>query len=375
MKDNPRFKILIVDDVTRNIQLVASILKEVGYEIYYALDGPMALEQLKRETFDLILLDIMMPGMDGFEVCKKIKENPEYRDIPIIFLTAKADIESIKHGFKIGGVDYITKPFNREELLARVKTHLNIQQSRKELQSLNATRDRFFSIIAHDLKSPFNQLLGLSELIESLAAKSDDEEIRKMALLINESAKRGKDLLENLLDWSRNQTGSIGFNPTEIPLASLIGDMVEMTHYYAKQKSIEIKMDIPPDLVVTADENMLKTVIRNLLTNAIKFTGSKGTIQIGAAQEQDQVHIAVQDNGVGIKQEILPKLFRVDQNPTTKGTSEEKGTGLGLILCKEFVDIHGGKIWAESSPGEGSVFHVVLPFPPGAESNYKSEGA
>jgi signal transduction histidine kinase len=361
MKDDPRFKILIVDDVTKNIQLVASILKEVGYEIYYALDGPMALEQLKRETFDLILLDVMMPGMDGFEVCEKIKEKTEYADIPIVFLTAKADIESIKHGFKIGGVDYITKPFNREELLARVKTHLRIQQHRKELQSLNATKDRFFSIIAHDLKSPFNQLLGLSELIESLAAKSDDEEIRNMALLINESAKKGKDLLENLLDWSRNQTGSISFNPTDVSLKVLVDDILEMTRYYAKQKSIEINLNIPEDLMVVADENMLKTVMRNLLTNAIKFTPNRGIIQVGATRGQDHIHITVRDNGVGIKPEILPKLFRIDQNPTTKGTSEEKGTGLGLILCKEFVDMHKGKIWAESTPGEGSIFHVTLP--------------
>ena len=285
----------------------------------------------------------------------------ESSDIPIVFLTAKTDIESITEGFRIGGVDYITKPFNREELLARVKTHLNIQKQRSELRALNATKDKFFSIIAHDLKSPFNQLLGLSELIESYAAKSNDVEIKKMAGLINESAKNGKDLLENLLDWSRTQTGTLSFQLKEIELSALTIEMINMVRHFAVQKSISMDSHVPEGTIVEADENMLKTILRNLLTNAIKFTRNGGRIQVCSKSENNHVRITVEDNGIGIKKDVIPKLFLIEQNPTTKGTREEKGSGLGLILCKEFVDLHNGKIWAESEAGKGSRFHIALP--------------
>ena len=157
--------ILVVDDIVKNIQVIANVLYDQGFHVEFATNGEEALEWLKSQNFDLILLDVMMPGMDGFEVCEKIKEMPCCNETPIIFLTAKTDVDSIAKGFEAGAVDYITKPFNIKELLVRVNTHIKIQEQRKEMEELNHTKDKFFSIIAHDLKNPFNTILGFSQFL------------------------------------------------------------------------------------------------------------------------------------------------------------------------------------------------------------------
>jgi len=359
--NNSTYKILVVDDVTKNIQLVANILQQAGHEIFYALNGPMALDLVKNQTLDLILLDIMMPEMDGFETCIRIKKLSNTKDIPIIFLTAKTDIESIKKGFEVGGLDYITKPFNREELLARVKTHLSLMQQQLELRKLNATKDKFFSIIAHDLKSPFNHLLGLTEIIQNLAEKSDNKEISEISGLINKSAKHGKSLLDNLLEWSRSQIGTHKFDPKYIDLYESVNDTIQFANHMAKEKHISIKNNIPSKTVVLADINMLNTILRNLISNAVKFTKPDGEVKIYARELKQSVKITVEDNGVGIPKSSIPKLFNIEENPSTIGTGSEKGTGLGLILCREFVDRHGGEIYVKSERQKGSRFIFTLP--------------
>ena len=361
MTNKLTYKILIVDDVTKNIQLVANILQRAGYEIFFALNGTMALELVKDQTIDLILLDIMMPEMDGFETCKRIKALSNAQDVPIIFLTAKTDIESIKKGFNVGGVDYITKPFNREELLSRVKTHLSLMQQQQELKELNATKDKFFSIIAHDLKSPFNHLLGLTEIINNLANKSDNKEILEISKLINKSAKQGKGLLDNLLEWSRSQIGTHRFNPKKINLYESINETLSFTGHIAAEKHISIINDIPQETIVLADINMLNTIFRNLINNAVKFTNPEGEVRIYARELKQSVKITVEDNGIGISKSTIPKLFKIEENPSTIGTGSETGTGLGLILCREFVDRHGGEIYVKSERRIGSKFIFTLP--------------
>jgi len=238
--NHDQHKVLIVDDVTKNIQLVASFLKQAGYDINFALNGKDALKHIKREKFDLILLDIMMPEMDGLEVCQKIKADPISKDTPVIFLTAKTDVESISTAFEVGGVDYITKPFNRAELLARVKTHLELESQRRNLEELNATKDKFFSIIGHDLKSPLNQLLSLSEIILNELKSGREDEVMKMTKHLNESAKSARTLLENLLDWSRSQTGKIHFSPEILDVSKLTEEVVELNAQNAFHKNIKI---------------------------------------------------------------------------------------------------------------------------------------
>ncbi len=354
-------KILIVDDVTKNIQLVANFLKQAGYDINFALNGPDALRHIQQTQFDLILLDIMMPEMDGLEVCQKIKSRKESKDIPVIFITAKSDVESVSTAFEVGGVDYITKPFNRVELLARVKTHLELQSQRRHLEELNATKDKFFSIIGHDLKSPLNQLLSLSKIIQNELKTGREDEVVRMANLLTESARSARSLLENLLDWSRSQTGKINFSPEPLNLNSITLEVVELNAQNAVQKRIKIKSFIEQNTMVFADKNMLKTILRNLISNSIKFTNNGGEISLHAEQQNGVVIYSVSDNGIGMREEDIGKLFRIDVNPNKIGESPEKGTGLGLILCKEFVEINGGEIWAESKWREGTTFRFKVP--------------
>lgn len=356
-----RPKVLIVDDVSKNIQLVANFLKQAGYDINFALSGINALNHVKNEHFDLILLDIMMPEMDGFEVCLKLKENELTRDIPVIFLTAKTDIESISKAFEVGGVDYVTKPFNRVELLARVKMHLELLSQQKSLKELNSTKDKFFSIIAHDLKSPLNQLIGLSELINNGLKNGSLNEAVRMADLMSEASKSAKALLENLLEWSRSQTGTINYTPKLLDLHVLTKEIIDLNEQHALQKKVKLKAEIPEQCMAYADANMIKTVLRNLVSNGIKFTNSGGSVVLSAEKDNGTIIYSVADSGIGLKPEDIGKLFRIDINPNSIGNSKEKGTGLGLILCKEFVEINKGKIWVESKWREGTTFRLRLP--------------
>ena len=371
--------ILIVDDKATNLQVLGTVLMEQNYNVIGANNGKNALKILKQTTPDLILLDVMMPVMNGYDACIQIKKNDKYKDIPIIFLTAKTELEDIVKGFELGGVDYITKPFNHTELLARIYTHVELKKSRdkikkaeKELRNLNSEKDKFFSIIAHDLKSPFNVLLNFSDILANDFDDIDVKEQKEIIGYIQKSAKNTYNLLENLLMWSRLQRGKIALNTEKINLFELSFETIKLLSYLAEKKSIKIINKIPDDAFIIADKNMLSTILRNLISNAIKFTPKGGTIEIGCKntiEKRDalsqQYHsrsqqIYVKDNGVGIKLEMQEKIFKISENVSTKGTESEAGTGLGLILCKDFVEKHGGKIWVESK-NKGSVFNFTIP--------------
>ncbi|MCB1189125.1 MAG: hybrid sensor histidine kinase/response regulator [Leptospiraceae bacterium] len=351
--------ILMVDDNLQNLQVLGNTLRDHGFIPIAAVNGIEALEFVKRKIPDLILLDIMMPGMDGFEVCKKLKEDPFTQEIPIIFLTALSETESVVKGFELGAVDYITKPFNKKELITRVNTHLELKWAREELKQANATKDKFFSIIAHDLKTPFTALITISELL--VQEKISNEEKEEFFRYIQEASKRGFDLLKNLLEWSRSQTKNIDFNPKELNLSFIIEDNIKLLQLSAKAKNIDLSSEIRKDLILNADENMLNTIIRNLISNAIKFTYDGGKVTIVAQKQEDQIEIRVIDSGIGIEPENIQKLFKIDKRFIKFGTKKEKGTGLGLVICKEFIDFHKGSISVESKIGKGSQFIVALP--------------
>jgi len=242
----------------------------------------------------------------------------------------------------------------------RKMAEMQLQKYSEELQELIATKDKFFSIIAHDLKTPFNSILGLSEILKDEAKHLDIGTIIQYSDIIHSTAGNTYQLLENLLDWARIQQSRITFNPEPILLKKLINDVKELNAEKANRKEVSVINNINEQMIVLADQEMLKTVLRNLISNALKFTTANGKIEITAKSGSGEIEISVKDTGTGISKEDIEKLFKVDSNFTRRGTENEKGTGLGLILCKEFIEKHGGTIRVESEEGKGSTFTFTL---------------
>jgi len=372
--------ILVVDDQPNNLKVVASVLSDI-YTLSFANNGPTALKMLEKGTPDLILLDIMMPEMDGFDVCEKIKANPKTKNIPIIFLTAKTDIADIIKGFETGAVDYITKPFNPTEVKVRVKNHLALYNAKQEIQAMNKKladtagklkisnialeksnqeKDKFFSIIAHDLKNPMAAMLLGGDMLYSMYDAFDDVKRKQHIGMLWDSSKQVSKLLENLLEWARSQTGTMEFKPKMQNFAPIVSINIDLLQYNAESKGIKISNRLDNSYEAKFDSNMITTVLRNLISNAIKYTPKNGEINISAKENENYVTICVADNGVGMRPDVLAKLFKLDSKQSIPGTENERGTGLGLLLCKEFVEKNGGKIWAESQEGKGSQFYFTL---------------
>lgn len=248
-----------------------------------------------------------------------------------------------------------------QEAARYVELNNQLYESEKKLEELNNAKDKLFSIIGHDLKNPFITLLGFSEiLVEDYDELSDDEK-KEYIKIIYDTARNTQKLLENLLSWSRAQSGRLQINLEALSIKNVIKENIELVKSQAEKKSIKINTFINSSLMVYADKNLLDTIIRNLLTNAIKFTGENGMVTVRTEDEDGFVKVSVEDTGIGLSDEDLKKLFRIDVNNKEIGNSEEKGTGLGLILCKEFCEKQGGKIWVESQLGKGSKFYFTIP--------------
>ncbi len=353
--------ILIVDDIFDNLKVLGNILNAEGFKVRPVPNGVLALQAAEKDIPDLILLDIMMPGMDGFEVCRKLKANHKLCDIPIIFISALNDTNDIVKALNIGGVDYITKPFQAEEVRARVNTQLNIQKQNKELLRLNNDKDRFISILAHDLKGPLRGVLALSEILVENIRKYDIDDIEHQMIMINNSSQQVSNLLNDLLMWGMAQSGKLPFKLQKLNLNVICKEVLEILKLVADNKNITLHHSAAENLELIADAQMLKTILRNLISNAIKFSNIGGSINIHAERTNSTITISVSDNGIGMSEEILNKLFDISQIITSTGTAKESGTGLGLVLCKEFIDKHMGKIWVESQLGKGSKFYISLP--------------
>jgi two-component system, sensor histidine kinase and response regulator len=388
-------EILIVDDVAHNIFVLRSLI-EANFEanIVEATSGEQVLRIINERSIDLILMDVMMPGMDGFETARLIKNRPKTSNIPIIFISAYDPTQNLlEKGIAAGGFDYLTKPIDDHQLVYRLKMYLRfirheflmnmhlrelnmklieeieehksteqtLQVSQKELKSANASKDKFFSIIAHDLKNPFSAIIGIAAMLLDDYDSFSSEEQKDFLTNIKSSAENTFRLLQNLLEWSQTQTGKIVYEPTTFFLAGVTTEICELVKPSADNKTISVEMDVPASIQVFADKNMTNTVLRNLLLNAIKFTRKGGFIMINARIVDDKVEINVTDNGVGIRPEKLEKLFSIDVNTASRGTDGEEGTGLGLILCKEFIEKNDGEIRVVSKESEGTTFTFTLP--------------
>ncbi len=316
----------------------------------------------------LILMDVMMPGVDGFEACMNLKSKKELKNIPVIFLTAKSETEDIIEGFRNGGIDYITKPFKKEELLVRVKTHMELENARKmlketanELKSANAAKDRLFSILAHDLRHPLADLKSLLELLLFDYDMLTKDKIIECFREIKDFTDETYNLLQNLLQWSRNEMGNLKCTPVHFMLGDSIISTIKLFKQSSERKNIKIEYNSGNDIKIFADKDMTETILRNLLNNAIKFSFENGTINISSQTKDGMAEIYIQDFGTGISEATKEVLFDKNKIITTRGTKNEKGTGVGLDLCKEFAEKNNGRLWFESEERKGSTFYFTLP--------------
>ncbi len=358
MEENPL--ILIVDDIPENIEVLLQILYRDNYLFGIATNGEETYSAIENQHPDLILLDIMLPDTDGFEICKNLKSIEKTADIPIIFLSARVELEDKVKGFKLGAVDYITKPFEEEEVIARVRTHIRLKQVEKQLRDANKSKDKMFSIIGHDLRNPIGSFKTTLDLLVNRQDMFKGDSLNSMLKTLKNSADATFSLLENLLFWARSQRGKIKYLPTNINLYSIVQGLEFLIKNSLNEKNITLNSFIDTDINVFADSNMLQTIFRNLITNAIKFTENNGTIKISVKKDKF-LEVSIKDNGIGMSQEVQDRIFKKNEHFTSFGTNDERGSGLGLMLCKDFIKKHNCKMWVESEVGKGSNFKFTLP--------------
>jgi signal transduction histidine kinase len=367
--------ILIVDDNPTNLKVLYDYLTEQNHRILVAEDGETAIEQAEYSLPDLILLDVMMPGIDGFETCRRLKQMETTRDIPVVFMTALADTPFLLKGFAVGAVDYLTKPLHQEEVQVRVQNHIQTRRLQKELQAeirtrreaeeelrrINEGKDKFFNVIAHDLRTPIHGAVFFSEsLLEAVRTKKDAQ-LEEIAQVVHESTSAVGRLLLDLLAWAETQMERVQTRPEQAELGELLKLNHVLAQIVARQKKIVLVNKAQSPIPIHADPRMVDTVVRNLLGNALKFTQPGGRVEIAAHAGPREITVAITDSGIGIAPERLPNLFQIGQNQSTYGTTGETGSGLGLPLCREMVEKNGGRLWVESELGKGSTFSFTVP--------------
>jgi signal transduction histidine kinase len=360
-----QYTILVVDDRPDNLKTITNYIQGAGsqYTVLKAISGKIACKIAEKEIPDLIITDWKMPEIDGIDIIEYLKNKKTTKDIPIIMITGIMTLpQDLKTALEAGAVDYIRKPIVEMELLARIDSLLHLSESYKEIKILNATKDKFFSIIAHDLRNPFNVLLNFSQILYEEYNSLDNEQIKRLIELMYNNSITTFRLLQNLLTWSSLQRNKIGYNPEKIVINNLFIENIDLSELIADEKDIKLRNETTEKISVIADQNMISTVIRNLISNAIKFTPKNGTVTVGC-RRKDKItaEIYVSDTGIGISETKMSKLFNIDESSSTLGTDNEMGTGLGLILCKEFLEKNKGKITVQSTEGEGSTFTFTLP--------------
>ena len=362
------YKVLIVDDVVSNVLLLKILLANEKFQVCTASNGKDCIEISRKEHPDLILLDVMMPDLNGFDTAVILKKGEDTKDIPIIFLTALNTPQDLVHGFQVGASDFLTKPFNQEELVMRVTQQISlvaakriIEQQNQELRATLNNRDKMYSVIAHDLRSPMASIrMVLNLVVASASPETVGEEVYNLLDQANRESEEVHDLLDNLLKWTKSQTGRLNVVKQELELNDIIPGVVEIFDTIAATKHIKLELKSESDsLKVEADNDMLKTVVRNFLSNAIKFSPADSTIEITMTKENEFAKVSVRDHGVGIASDRLDSIFH--KGETTYGTGGEEGSGLGLQLCQDFARKNGGDCTVESVEGQGSTFSVLIP--------------
>lgn len=368
-----KIKVLVAEDDYLVSEEIVRVLNKIGYEVIdVAPNGLKAIEMVKKYKPDLVLMDIKMPKLNGLEAAKIIQNS---FPTPIIILTAHETQELVEEASNSGVGAYLTKPPQAEEvqraitiafarqtdLISSMKLIKQLEKSEAELKDLNVSKDKFFSIIAHDLRNPISALIGYSNLMVDSYYEMDDEEKLELSQSIKQISNNVSNLLEGLLEWSRYEMGRMEHNPELYRLSDSINRVINLLYPGAKKKEIVIKVNSDENLEIYADKNMIETILRNLVSNSIKFTDKNGVITVSSELKNDFVEIMVCDNGLGMTQEQQDSLFKLESCQSTNGTEEEKGSGLGLVLCRELIKKNGGKMWIKSKKGEGTSVYFTVP--------------
>ena len=370
--DTRQGRILVVDDTKANLDVLCELLEGEGYSVSLAPNGEIALRIASRTVPDLILLDVMMPGINGFEVCRQLKERPLTAHVPVIFITAEDNTESVLSGFEAGGIDYIKKPFNDREVLARVQTHLQIDRLTRELseknraleaanESIQAVSDRksqFVAHLSHEMRTPMNAIIGFSQMVLNREGENLSTKQQQNLSRVTDSANHLLVMVNDMLDLSKIEAGRMDVKPERFMLNELIVSCCEAIEPLLGD-DVVLEHQVDPSVVeVQTDPQKLRQILTNLLSNAAKFT-RQGTISVAATQEKDQIVISVVDTGIGIPSSDLDFIFeefkQVEQN------ADVKGTGLGLPITRAMTHLLGGSVDVRSEPQKGSTFTVSIP--------------
>ena len=384
------FLILVVDDVSKNLELLSALLEKVGYETTFATSGQQAINRVKSAHPDLILLDLMMPEMDGLETCQRLKADPDFQEIPVIFLTASHEPEHLLHAFAVGAVDYVTKPFNPPELLARVRTHLELKKTQDDLQATMAElvhardiaveaarlKSQFVANMSHEIRTPMNGVLGMTEVL--LNTDLNEEQVDYVQTL-KTSGEHLLAIINDILDFSKLEAGALHLERYAFDLGCLLKEIRDLFTMQVIAKGLKISLNVSDNVpyYLMGDGNRLRQVITNLMANAIKFT-RYGEVSVDVMLEPSfhpevfftssetesliGLRFTVKDTGIGIAPENLHKLFQSFSQVDGSITREYGGTGLGLAICKELVELMGGEIGCHSVLGEGSCFWFTAIF-------------
>ena len=365
-------RILVVDDITKNLQVVGTVLRNQGYKVMAAASGAEALKCVRTQLPDLILLDLMMPEMDGLEVCRRLKSDSTTSQVPVIFLTASNEMEHLVNGFEVGAVDYVTKPFNPPELLARVRTHLELKYARERLREMNEEKNEFMGIAAHDLRNPLGAITGYAEILieemESLQPSVPEpgaravREAGECAGRIRETSRRMAEMVQNLLDANRIERGEMQLSLAPLDLSQTVAAVLETQRprAVAKQQTLHWQNEVGA-VSVLADATVLTQVIENLISNAVKYSPAGKNIFVRLRRLQEGTLCEVQDEGPGLSAEDQKKLFGKFARLSAKPTGGENSTGLGLSIVKKMVEAMNGRVWCESELGRGATFIVEFP--------------
>ena len=358
--------VLVVDDTLANLQLLVKMLGDVGLEVRPVTSGRLALQAVERAPPDLILLDITMPEMDGYEVCRALKEQPRSKDIPVIFLTALTETTDKVRAFEAGGVDYITKPFQFEEVLARVKTHLALRRAQVEraesferLRALEKLRDNLVHMVIHDMRSPLGVLMGRLDLLRRRLGSAISPDVATQLRGAAEAAAGLNHMVDDLLDVSRLEEGKLPLDRTTCDLAQIAQGVA--TDLLALDSQRRIEVEAPGSVPVPCDASIVRRILENLVSNGVKHTPAGSRLTIAIASGRDRVRVSVQDEGPGVPPEARVRIFEKFGTLEARKDRTYHSAGLGLAFCKLAVEAHGGSIGVEGPAEGGSRFWFELP--------------